>query len=154
VNPSDGQLYVTGFQIWGTVAKQVSGLARLRHTGAPCTLPRELVAMDKAFSCASTSRSTRRAVEAANFSAERWNYLRAANYGSPHFKLDRSKGQESLTPSSAYLSKDQQGVFVGIPDMKPVMQMRLGWSLTTSRGKLSSTTPTSRHGTRELRSRA
>src|SRR5204863_9595532 len=47
VNPMDGQLYVTGFQIWGTVAKEISGLARVRYTGAPSTLPREIVPMDE-----------------------------------------------------------------------------------------------------------
>src|SRR5690606_24738649 len=47
VNPTDGQLYVTGFQIWGTTADQISGLARLRYTGAPDPFPREIVPMDK-----------------------------------------------------------------------------------------------------------
>ncbi|HSH16104.1 MAG TPA: hypothetical protein VLD18_08740, partial [Verrucomicrobiae bacterium] len=47
VNPADGQLYVTGMQIWGTIAPQISGLARVRYTGAPCPLPREVAAMDK-----------------------------------------------------------------------------------------------------------
>jgi cytochrome c2 len=39
-----------------------------------------------------------------------------------------------MTPSSAYLSKDGKSIFIGIPDMKPVMQMRLGWTLATSTG--------------------
>jgi len=37
VNPTDGQLYVTGFQIWGTEATATSGLARYRYTGVPST---------------------------------------------------------------------------------------------------------------------
>jgi cytochrome c2 len=135
LNPLDGQLYLAGFQIWGTVAKQVSGLARLRYTGAPSTLPRQLVAMDKGILLRfDVPLEVRRAADAASFSAERWNYLRTANYGSPHFKLDGSKGQESMTPSSAYLSRDKQSVFIGIPEMKPVMQMRLGWSLLARTG--------------------
>src|SRR5262249_13119041 len=36
--------------------------------------------------------------------------------------------------SSAYLSLDGKTVFIGIPDMKPVMQMRLGWSLAPRDG--------------------
>jgi len=75
-----------------------------------------------------------KAIDPGNFSAERWNYMRTFNYGSPHFKLDGSKGQESMRPSSAYLSKDGKSVFIGIPDMKPVMQMRLGWALGTQSG--------------------
>src|SRR5205823_5157493 len=64
----------------------------------------------------------------------RWNYLRTAEYGSPHFKPDGGKGQEAMTPSSAYLSQDGKTVFIGIPDMKPVMQMRLAWALATRAG--------------------
>jgi cytochrome c2 len=75
-----------------------------------------------------------KAVDPANFSIERWNYKRTANYGSPHFKLDGSTGQEWLTASSAYLSRDRKAVFIGIPDMKPCMQMRVGWALATGEG--------------------
>ena len=135
VNPIDGQLYVTGFQIFGTTAKQVSGLARLRYTGVPGTLPREVAAMDKGILLKfDVALDAKKAGDPANFSAERWNYVRTANYGSPHFKLDGSKGQESMAPSSAYLSKDGKSVFLGIPDMKSVMQMRLGWALATQAG--------------------
>lgn len=135
VNPADGQLYVAGFQIWGTMAKQISGLARLRYTGAPSTLPREVVPTDKGVLLRfGVALDAKKAADPANFSAERWNYVRTPSYGSPHFKLDGSKGQESMPPSSAYLSNDRKSVFIGIPDMKPVMQMRLGWALTTSDG--------------------
>jgi cytochrome c551/c552 len=135
VNPADGQLYIAGFQIWGTTAKQVSGLARLRYTGAPSTLPREVVPMDKGILLRfDVALDPKKAVDPANFSVERWNYQRTFNYGSPHFKLDSSKGQDAMTPSSAYVSKDGKSVFIGIPDMKPVMQMRLGWALTTQSG--------------------
>ncbi|HEY0455357.1 MAG TPA: DUF6797 domain-containing protein [Verrucomicrobiae bacterium] len=136
VNPTDGQLYVTGFQIWGTTAKQISGLARVRFTGAPCLLPREVVPMDKGiFLKFDVSLERSSATDPANFSAERWNYKRTANYGSPHFKTNGSKGQDNMTPSSAYLSKDGKSVFVGIPGMQPVMQMRLGWALKATGGQ-------------------
>jgi len=135
VNPADGQLYVTGFQIWGSTARRVSGLARLRYTGQPSSLPREIAAMNKGillrFDVALDSQKAR---DPANFSVERWNYKRTANYGSPHFRLDGTPGQEWLTPSSAYISRDRKSVFVGIPDMKPVMQMRISWALATEAG--------------------
>ena len=46
VNPADGQLYLTGFQIlgWGTTATRLAGLGRVRYTGAEFTGPREVVA--------------------------------------------------------------------------------------------------------------
>ena len=41
VNPADGQLYLTGFQIlgWGTTATRLAGLGRVRYTGAEFTGP-------------------------------------------------------------------------------------------------------------------
>src|SRR5258708_39860238 len=77
VNPIDGQLYVTGFQIFGTTAKQISGLARLRYTGAASTLPREVVPMDKGVLLRFGVRlDPKRAADPARYSAERWNYAR------------------------------------------------------------------------------
>src|SRR5262245_56634887 len=88
VDPIDGQLYFTGFQIFGTTAKQLSGLARLRYTGAPSTLPSEIVPMDQGVLLRfDVALDEEKAAEAGNFSAERWKYRRTAEYGSPHFKL-------------------------------------------------------------------
>ena len=135
VRPQDGQLYVAGFQIWGSEARQISGLARLRYTGAPNPYPRAVQPTEQGvllqFDLPLRASS---ATNLANFSAERWNYRRTANYGSPHYRLDGSKGQEAMPPASVYLSKDARRVFVGIADMKPVMQMRLGWALESESG--------------------
>lgn len=135
VNPADGQLYVTGFQIWGTTAKRISGLARIHYTGGRRVLLTGLVPMDKGvllrFNEALDAKS---ATDPASYSVERWNYKRTFDYGSPHLKLDGTPGQEWMVPSSAYLSKDGKSVFVGIPDMKPVMQMRTGWGIKGSGG--------------------
>jgi len=138
VNPVDGQLYVIGFQIWGTVAKQISGLVRVRYTGAPSTLPREVVPMDQGVLLRfDVPLDPATATNTANFSAERWMYKRTANYGSPHFKLDGTPGRETIVPASAYLSKDARSVFLGLPDMQRVMQMRVGWTLPTQTGVAS-----------------
>ena len=135
VNPKDGFLYLTGFQIFGSNARQVSGLARLRYTGAPSTLPRELVPTDRGILLRfDLPLDPKLALDSANYSAERWAYRRTFNYGSPHFKLDGSKGQDQVPPSSVLLSQDGRSVFVAIPDMKPVMQMRLGWAIATRDG--------------------
>lgn len=134
VNPADGQLYLTGFQIWGTVATNISGLARFRYNTGPSLFPLEVVAMDQGILLKFEVELDPASVQPANLSAERWNYRRSPEYGSAHYKLDGSKGQENLTPSSAYLSRDRKSLFIGIPDMRVVMQMRLGWTLATSGG--------------------
>lgn len=135
VNPADGQLYVTGMQIWGTTAKKISGFTRVRYTGAPSSLPREIVPMDKGVLLRfDVPVEPQQAANLASFSVERWNYKRTAAYGSSHYKLDGTKGTETMVPSSVYLSKDGKSIFIGLPDMKPVMQMRVGWGLTLKGG--------------------
>lgn len=136
VNPADGQLYVTGFQVWGTTAKQLSGLARVRYTSKPRVLLQEVTPTDKGLLLRfNAPLDATLATDPASYSAERWNYRRSADYGSPHLKLDGSAGQEFMTPSSAYLSKDRQSVLVGIPDMRGgVHQMRIGWGLKSTDG--------------------
>ncbi len=138
MNPGDGNFYVAGFQIWGTQAKEVSGLARLRYSGAPSTLPREIVPMQQGMLLRfDHPLDASSATNSANFSGERWNYKRTAEYGSPHFKMDGSKGQDVMFPSSVYLSENRKTVFVGIPEMGPAMQMRFGWSLRMQNGRSS-----------------
>ncbi len=136
VNPADGQLYVAGFKIWGTTAEAVSGLARIRYTGAAHTLPTEVAAMDRGILLRfDVALDEAKARDLGSYAVERWNYRRTAAYGSPHFKLDGSKGQETLAPSSVYLSKDRKAVFIGVPDLKPVMQLRVGFALATAEGR-------------------
>ncbi|MFM2176858.1 MAG: hypothetical protein RL015_956 [Verrucomicrobiota bacterium] len=136
VNPADGQLYVVGFQVWGTIAPKLSGLARLRYTDQPRVLLKELTPTDKGVLLRFNAKlDPKLATDPASYSAERWNYKRTPEYGSPHLKLDGSAGQEFMTASSAYLSKDGQSVLVGFPDMKGgVSQMRLGWGLKSADG--------------------
>ena len=134
VNPADGALYVAGFQVvgWGTTSKSRSGLARVRYTGAPVTLPREVVPMDKGVLVKfDVPLDARTATDRASYTMESWHYRRTFQYGSPHLKADGTPGQEWLTPSSAYLSLDKRSVFIAMPTMKPVEQMRVGWSLMT-----------------------
>ncbi|HSI65429.1 MAG TPA: DUF6797 domain-containing protein, partial [Candidatus Saccharimonadia bacterium] len=136
VNPADGQLYVIGFQVWGTTAKKLSGISRVRYTGAPRVLLKECTPMDKGLLLRFTEAlDPKLATDPSSFSAERWNYRRTFDYGSPHLKLDGTTGQEWMVASSAYLSKDGKSVFIGIPDMKGgVNQMRIGWGLQSKDG--------------------
>ena len=136
VNPADGQLYVIGFQVWGTTAKKISGLARYRYTGKPRVLLKEVTPTDKGLLLRFNEKlDPQLATDPSSYSAERWNYRRTPEYGSPHLKSDGTTGQEWMTPSSAYLSQDGKSVLVGLPDMKSgVHQMRIGWGLKSETG--------------------
>lgn len=58
----------------------------------------------------------------------------ATGDGSAQYKEDGSPGQDALVPSAAYLSQDGRSVFIAVPQMKPVIQLRVGWSLATKEG--------------------
>jgi hypothetical protein len=137
VNPADGQLYLAGFQIlgWGTTATRLAGLGRVRYTGGVSTIPRDVVPMDKGVLLRfDTPLDAAKAGNPDNYSITSWHYQRTYRYGSPQFKSDGTPGIDRLAPSGAYLSKDGRSVFVGVPDMKPVMQMRVAWSIGTTEG--------------------
>ena len=139
VNPADGQLYLAGFQIlgWGTTATRLAGLGRVRYTGAAFTGPREVVPMDVGILLRfDVPLDPSSASNADNFSLTSWHYKRTFNYGSPQFKADGSPGIDRVAPSRAYVSSDRRSVFIAVPGMKPVEQMRLAWSLTTADGQL------------------
>lgn len=139
VNPRDGQLYVAGFQIngWGNVLNRLEGMSRIRYTGQPVTLPKEVIPMDKGVLIRfGVELNARQATNPDSYSIATWGYRRTHQYGSPQYKADGEPGIDWHAPSSAYLSKDRRSVFVGVPDMKPVMQLRIGWSLATQSGLL------------------
>jgi mono/diheme cytochrome c family protein len=137
VNPADGQLYIAGFQVagWGNVLNKLSGMGRVRYTGAEVTLPREVTPMDKGVLLSfDVALNPKKARDPNSYSLASWHYERTHKYGSAQYKADGKPGLDWLTASAAYLSKDRRSVFVAVPEMKPVMQMRIGWSLATSAG--------------------
>ena len=136
VNPVDGLLYLTGFNIWGTKAKGKTFLGRVRPNPkkvlpAPVDLRTGKRGILLRFARALDPKS---ALQADAYSVRRWNYKRTSKYGSPNYKLDGSPGTEDLPVSSVKLSKDKRAVFVGIPDMREVMQMEVAYDLRTGDG--------------------
>ncbi|MBL9202965.1 MAG: hypothetical protein JNL39_20810, partial [Opitutaceae bacterium] len=137
VNPADGQFYVAGFQVlgWGNVLDVAAGLGRVRYTGAPVTIPREIVPTDRGVLVKfDVALDAKKAADAASYSVQTWGYQRTYKYGSPQFKADGTPGQDSFVPSAAYLSRDGKSVFIAVPGLKPVQQLRVGWSLATAAG--------------------
>jgi glucose/arabinose dehydrogenase/mono/diheme cytochrome c family protein len=137
VNPADGNLYIAGFQIlgWGNIIDVGAGMGRVRYTGAPVTLPREVIPMDQGVLLRfDVALDPQKARDPASYSLQSWSYKRTYKYGSPQYKADGTPGQDAHPASSAYLSLDGRSVLVGVPAMKPVMQLRIGWSLATRAG--------------------
>ncbi|MBX7211890.1 MAG: hypothetical protein K1X78_26525 [Verrucomicrobiaceae bacterium] len=137
VNPIDGFVYLAGFQVigWGNTLDTLAGLCRVRYTGAPSLTPREIVPTDKGVLLRfDVALDPKKAADPSSYSLATWGYKRAYTYGSAQYKADGGTGIDWLTPSSAYLGQDGKSVFIGVPGMKPVMQLRIGWSIASADG--------------------
>jgi len=134
INPADGLLYLTGFNIWGTKAKGKTFLGRVRpNPKRTWAIPTHAqVAKRGVFLRFDTTLDPQSTSNPASYEVRRWNYKRTPSYGSPHFKLDGTKGTETLPVASVKLSKDKQAVFLGIPDMQEVMQIEVGYKITAA----------------------
>jgi cytochrome c2 len=137
VNPVDGQLYIAGFQIagWGNTLETLTGIERVRYTGAPSLSPREIIPTDRGILLRfDVALDPAKAANPGSYSLATWRYKRAPSYGSAQYKADGKTGNDWLTASSAYVSLDGKSVFIGVPGLKPVEQLRLGWDLATAKG--------------------
>ena len=132
----DGQLYLTGFAIWGSNAKEVSTFARLRYTGQPSTIPLSVEAGQQGVLLRFATPLDRAvAADPGKYDVQRWNYQRTENYGSGHFKLDGSAGQDRLRVASANLSADGKSLLLVLPDMRPANQLQVAYQLRSAAGK-------------------
>ena len=132
VNPVDGQLYLVGFQIWGTSAKQIRGMARVRYTGKPSLLPTRVVAGKNAIALRFEQPLD---PSVANFTVRRWNYKRSGNYGSGHYRPDGKAGEELLALSGMEFSADRRSVLIATPELFPVQQLAVSYDLRTRSGE-------------------
>ena len=132
VNPIDGQLYLVGFQIWGTNSDAVRGMARLRYTGKPSVLPTRVVAGKNAVAL-HFEQPLDPAV--ANVTARRWNYKRSRAYGPGHYRPDGRAGEELLKVGGVEFSEDRKSILIAMPELKPVHQLAVSYELKTAAGR-------------------
>lgn len=134
MNPHDGQLYVTGLKGWTTSAVHDGCFQRVRYTGKPWRMPMGIETYQNGvalkFSCP-IDRNT--AQDPANFRLEGWNFKWSAAYGSPEYKLSAPGqiGRDELEIRSATLL-DKHTVFLELPDLKPVDQLAISYTLLSA----------------------
>ncbi len=136
-NPRDGQLYVTGLQGWQTSAAKITGLDRVRYTGKPVYSVNGLKVKKNAVEISFTQPlDPVYASDVQNYSAKRWNYQRAEEYGSPEFSVTdpQKKQRDELPIQTAKLSADGKTVTLEIADLKPVMGQSLNFNLKAKDG--------------------
>lgn len=127
-NPRDGQLYVAGLKGWQTRGARDACLQRVRYTGKPVRMVRELHVRKRGLELVITDPVDRAsAADPDNWGAQQWNYLWSPAYGSPEFSVadPKKKGRDPVTITGIKVSEDGRTVTLEIPDLRPVMQMRV-----------------------------
>ncbi|MEO5803279.1 MAG: DUF6797 domain-containing protein [Verrucomicrobiota bacterium] len=136
-NLKDGQLYIAGLQGWQTTAVKMAGLDRVRHTGKAVYAASGLKVKKNAIEISFTQPlDPAYATDLQNYTAKRWNYRRAEDYGSPEFSVaDPSKQcRDELPIQAAKLSADGRIVTLEIADLKPVMGQSINFNLKAKDG--------------------
>lgn len=135
INPADGQLYITGFNLWGSSSRGIAAFVRLRYTGLPFYLPERFKAGEQGIVLQfGVELDSVVAKDLLNFQVKRWNYKRTKEYGSGHFKLDGTAGEESMPVFSSHLSADRKAILLVVPNMDEVMQMEVLYNLRSADG--------------------
>ena len=136
-HPIDGQLYLCGLKGWQTSGARDGAFHRVRYTGGKVYMPRALDVTTNGihidFTCALQRES---AEDVQNYALEQWNYLWSDKYGSPEFSVKEPtrQGRDPVELKSARLESDGRSVFLEIPAIHPVMQMKIQFRLKAADG--------------------
>lgn len=135
---SDGHLYVCGMRAWQTAGVRSGAFHRVRYLGGPLYLPLELNVKSNGLQLSFSDKlDPEEATNIQNYSIEQWNYRWIERYGSPHYSVknpDR-EGSDTMEIRAVHLASDGKTVFLEIPEIQPVMQMRVAYILRSADGK-------------------
>ena len=136
-SPLDGQLYTCGLVIWQSNGAQKGAFHRVRYTGKPVASVRDLTVKAHGVELHFTVElDPVSVVDSANWSVERWNYLWTEKYGSPEFSVKdpNRKGHDTMEIKSVTLGADGRTVNLELPELAPVMQQRVKFTLKSATG--------------------
>ncbi len=136
-NPRDGQLYLTGLVVWQSNGAQKGALQRVRYTGKPANMPKEMHVKPNGVLLTFTDKLDKSLAEdTGSYSVEQWNYKWTQNYGSKEWSVaepDKIK-HDPLDVKSAKLQPDGKSVFLELGPLAPVMQMQVKLDLKSADG--------------------
>ena len=161
-NPKDGQLYVIGFRGWQTNAARECGFQRVRYVGKPIPAPSGFVVNKDGVTLSFDQPLDKELAEdIESYDIRIWNYVWGPQYGSAHFsvlkpdeaalaealkresKAGGTRGAnvaaakfkgDPLPVSAATLAADGKSVTLTVPNIQPVMQMKIAMDLETADG--------------------
>jgi len=128
LNPSDGQVYLSGMNGWGSYTTDAGCFQRLRYTGADMQMPTGFhvhangvaIHFRKPISAAAAG-------VANNQFAQCWNYRYSPGYGSKEYSTLHAPmiGHDCLTIASSQPLDDGKTLFLEIPDLQLCSQLHL-----------------------------
>ncbi|MBY0456670.1 MAG: hypothetical protein K2V38_04980, partial [Gemmataceae bacterium] len=133
----DGHLYVCGLNGWQTAARADGCLQRVRVTGKPLDVPTALEVKGHTVRLTfARPLDAKIAEKPDNFRAAWWNYRWSGDYGSKRWKVSdpTAEGQDDVPVRAAKLLADGRTVELTFAELKPVMQMQVGYNLTAADG--------------------
>ena len=143
----DGSLYLLGFRGWQTNAATECAFQRIRHNAEVMVpVPEKLEYTDKGIRLKFPSKlDAELAEDISSYGAERWNYVRSAQYGSGEFSIDKPdeaaekaavdreskdhRVHDTVEIKSAKLLPDGQTVELELDGMKPAMTLKVTYDL-------------------------
>jgi len=133
----DGALYVAGLKGWQTNGAKDGAIQRVRYTGKPVTMQKELHVTDKGITITFTGElDTASAGDAANYAIQQYNYRWTSNYGSDKYKVSdpNAKGKDPVEVKTVTVASDKKSVFIEVPGLQPVMQMEIKMNIKAADG--------------------
>lgn len=131
-NDKDGQLYLCGLRGWQTAGARDGAVHRVRYTGKPVNMPKELHVHANGIRIEFTDPMDVELLEDLDsYGILQWNYLWSGSYGSPQFSVKNPKqqGYDTVDIQAATASADGKSVFLEIAGLTPVMQMQISLNL-------------------------
>ena len=136
-SPRDGQLYLTGLKGWQTLAADDGCLQRVRYTGKPVNLPKDLKVTPNGLAITFTDPLDKEtASDPDNYAVDWWNYRYSMEYGSKEYRVSnpRMPGREEVYVDTARLLPDRRTVILELEEIQPVMQMQISFSIRSASG--------------------
>ena len=130
INPTDGQLYISGLKGWQTNAKGSGGFDRIRYTGKPVHLPRSLKVKKGRIEVGFyEALSPSEANDLSKYKFGVWNLKWTSNYGSPEIPV------KDLKLEKVELLEDGKTVALHVPNLHPAHMVQIDYKLKSASGK-------------------
>jgi hypothetical protein len=136
--PKDGQLYVSGLNVWQSDAAKFGCFSRVRYTGKtvpqPVAIKTSKTGVTISFTAPLDSAS---AADKENWSVERWNYRWTGAYGSKDYSVaePNKAGKDLVLIDSIQISEDKKSLTIMLPDMKPADQVKFSYRIKSADGR-------------------